>query len=172
MKFLTAIIILSLLSCRSIQQFKVAPDVKSHKIETKSDFETSWKTILGFCSDNGMTLKVLSKPDGIITAEKPFCKLTYLKSGKIYDSSSWVVAERVKQSGNNNYYNPTRGVVEWIILISTDGAKGTIVRVNLKTPILVTNTKMPGFDEKKRVYKSNAYSTGELEKQIGKLLIP
>src|SRR5687768_3868476 len=98
-----------------------------------------------------MNLKVLSKPDGIINVEKSFCKLTFLKSGVIADSSSWVVAERVKQTGNEAYYNPTQGVVEWNFLLLAESAVGTTVRVNLITPILVTNTKMQGFDEKKRV---------------------
>lgn len=170
MKYFVALFLLVCVSCKSIQPLKSNNERKPYKIITSLSFESAWSKIIDLCAENGLTFKIVSKSDGIMTIQDANSELTYEKKGKINDTTALAVAEKVNETGTSKYFNPTSGIVEWSIRVSSDDNDSTIIFISIVNPVTVTKTMSPGFKEKRRVYKAAAYSTGAFEKELESIL--
>ncbi len=55
-----------------------------------------------------------------MTAQTRLTKLTYLKSGKILDTTLWVITARVTYNGSDNYINTIKVDIDWNIHVKSN----------------------------------------------------
>jgi hypothetical protein len=166
MKYNILSILLLFASCKTVQPLQANYDTKPYRITTTSNFETIWNNIIDIYSQNGKSFRIISKPDGLIVVQEKVSPVTYEEKGQMVNATAWAIAEKVYEPGNERYFLPTQGIIEWNIHIKHNNDNSTTIDINIVSPMTVTKAFLAAFGENKRVYKAKAFSTGVYEKQL------
>jgi len=155
MKKLIAAVLFSLIgvSCG----FKVTP-LKGNYPTTpiiyysEKSFDKVWDNIIDLFAQKGLSIKIIDRSSGLIVSEKSHLSWSLeKKDGKLFDSTYYVVLERIAPKGSKFFYTPAQVTGEWNVRIKNDGGR-TAINVNL------TNIKA--------TYGSSYYSGGRIVEPV------
>ncbi|MEO6313565.1 MAG: hypothetical protein ABIX01_11920 [Chitinophagaceae bacterium] len=119
---------------------------------SEKSLDKIWDNIIDMFAQKGLSIKIIDKSSGLIVSEKS--RLSWSlekKDGSLFDSTNYVVLEKVSAKGSKYFYTPTRVTGEWNVRIKADG-KLTYININL-TNIMAT-------------YGSAYYSNGRIVEPV------
>ncbi len=135
-----------------------------------SSLDITWQKMIDLCSEEGLSIKILDKPSGLIGFEKPGIKWTFENqedsSLSLKDPTAWVVLEKRFQLGILSL--PQNVTAEWTIRLKEINGR-TNIFINL---ISVKDNGIYSTKNDRFVYENikQAFSTKVFEKEFMKQL--
>ena len=164
--FITAIAILAI-SCNPViypLPGKNYDDISN--IRSDKSLDTVWAITCRIFTEEGYSLKVNNKNNGLITTDKyDFSKhFSFVKNGKPIDSTAWVALSYITNKGGFGS-NPFKISANWNVSIKPSGA-ASIIRIDLSNvDASVTKPAKSTFHPGQQ-YTFQGQSTGVFEKML------